>query len=219
VANAVDLLRVMSYNSVPVADTRSLPRKPGIYYAVKGGRVLYVGLTVNLYDRWNSKGDRVHHKKAKLLELGNVRLHYRICGEHRLRLEEAKDIKLFNPPLNVQRPDPKLHDRGLARVDRVARDVFWTVAFGVAIAIGGGVAYLMDVNNSAPAKSSPARSSLTFDLVASSFDPEPNDPPSRTGGSGTRQTDPSPTPTPTPTPTPPSGNCTRYPDGSIVCLD
>jgi len=133
-SNAIGLnfLRVLSYSSALVADTRALPDTSGIYYAVKDNRVLYIGKAINLRLRWAGSS---HHQKTKLLRMGGVVLFYRLVGEHRLLLEEAKEIQLFNPLLNQQRPNPSLYDRGLVRIDSIARDAFWTFVLGMSIAL------------------------------------------------------------------------------------
>ena len=133
-SNAIGLnfLRILSYSSALVADTRSLPNKPGIYYAVKGSQVLYIGKALSLRQRWSGNN---HKQKERLLRMGGVVLFYRFALEYRLLLEEAKEIQLFDPPLNKQKPKPATHDRGLVRVDSIARDAFWTFTWGMAIAL------------------------------------------------------------------------------------
>jgi len=133
-SNAIGLnfLRILSYSSALVADTRSLPNKPGIYYAVKGSQVLYIGKALSLRQRWSGNN---HKQKERLIRMGGVVLFYRFAPEYRLLLEEAKEIQLFDPPLNKQKPKPATHDRGLVRVDSIARDAFWTFTWGMAIAL------------------------------------------------------------------------------------
>ena len=131
-AIGLNFLRVLTYSSAMVADTRSLPDESGIYYAVKDNQVLYIGKAINLRLRWAGTG---HKQKAKLLRMGGVVLFYRLVGEHRLLLEEAKEIQLFNPLFNQQRPNPFKYDRGLTRIDSIARDAFWTFMLGMSIAL------------------------------------------------------------------------------------
>ena len=131
-AIGLNYLRILSYPSALVADTRALPNRSGIYYAVKDSEVLYIGEALNLKKRWSGSG---HKQKAKLLRMGGVVLFYRLVGEHRLLLEEAKEIQLFNPLLNQQRPNPFKYDRGLVRVESIARDAFWTFVLGMSFAL------------------------------------------------------------------------------------
>jgi len=133
-SNAIGLnyLRILSYPSALVADTRSLPSKSGIYYAVKDNQILYIGEALNLKKRWSGSG---HKQKEKLIRMGGVVLFYRFVPGHRLLLEEAKEIQLFNPLLNQQRPNPFKYDRGLVRVESIARDAFWTFVLGMSIAL------------------------------------------------------------------------------------
>ena len=131
-AIGLNYLRILSYSSALVADTRALPSKSGIYYAVKDNQILYIGEALNLKKRWSGSN---HKQKVKLLRMGGVVLFYRLVGEHRLLLEEAKEIQLFNPLLNQQRPNPSLYDRGLVRIDSIARDAFWTFMLGMSFAL------------------------------------------------------------------------------------
>ena len=133
-SNAIGLnfLRILSYSSALVADTRSLPNKPGIYYAVKGSQVLYIGKALSLRQRWSGNN---HKQKERLIRMGGVVLFYRFAPEYRLLLEEAKEIQLFTPLLNKQKPKPATHDRGLVRVDSIARDAVWAFTWGMAIAL------------------------------------------------------------------------------------
>ena len=128
----LNFLRILSYPSALVADTRALPNKPGVYYAVKDSQVLYVGKALSLRQRWSGSN---HKQKERLLRMGGVVLFYRLVGEHRLLLEEAKEIQLFNPLLNKQKPSPLTHDRGLVRIDSIARDAFWTFVWGMVFSL------------------------------------------------------------------------------------
>ena len=131
-AIGLNYLRILSYSSALVADTRALPSKSGIYYAVKDNQILYIGEALNLKKRWSGSG---HKQKEKLIRMGGVVLFYRFVPGHRLLLEEAKEIQLFNPLLNQQRPNPFKYDRGLVRVESIARDAFWTFVLGMSIAL------------------------------------------------------------------------------------
>ena len=131
-AIGLNFLRILSYSSALVADTRALPDTSGIYYAVKDSEVLYIGEALNLKKRWSGSG---HKQKERLLRMGGVVLFYRFVPGHRLLLEEAKEIQLFTPMLNKQKPKPATHDRGLVRIDSIARDAFWTFVLGMSIAL------------------------------------------------------------------------------------
>lgn len=98
------LLRVRSYPSVPLKDKVDLPRSPGIYYCLRGWTVLYIGLSNNLYYRWNSSQFGRHHRLDELLRIeslvGDVDLHYRLMPEWAIGFFEAVEIKRFHPRLN-----------------------------------------------------------------------------------------------------------------------
>ena len=105
----IDLLRILTYPSVPLTQVNDLPRQPGIYYAVRGFEIQYIGLSKSLRHRWTATGSKVHHRKAQLSRMGGVRLHYRLCQAHELGYLEALEIQRFNPPLNVVKPIPENH--------------------------------------------------------------------------------------------------------------
>lgn len=95
---------------VKLSERDRLPEEPGIYYACdRSGTVRYVGMSKNLYRRWNSKGEYRHHKLNELLNLRGVDLRYRLVPEHRLEYEEAIEIHRFQPDLNRLFPDPEDH--------------------------------------------------------------------------------------------------------------
>lgn len=49
------------WRSLPLHDRDRLPEAPGLYAALKGRRILYVGKSANLRDRWQGGG---HHRDA-----------------------------------------------------------------------------------------------------------------------------------------------------------
>lgn len=97
-------LRVKSYPSVPLSQVSKLPKEPGIYYAVSGWDIHYIGLSKNLHRRWNATGEQTHHKKAILTRYGGVKLHYRVLPVHEIEYVEALEIARFRPHLNIVRP-------------------------------------------------------------------------------------------------------------------
>ncbi|MGL5059262.1 MAG: GIY-YIG nuclease family protein [Microcoleus sp.] len=84
-----------------------LPNEPGIYYVVAKGKVVYVGESKSIYNRWNRDGLFAHHKKAIVQEIDKqypVRICYNFCPLEYLRDKEAEAIEKFKPPLNKQFP-------------------------------------------------------------------------------------------------------------------
>ena len=104
----INLLRVLTYPSVPLNEVSRLPRNPGVYYAFKGLKIQYIGLSRSLHKRWNAVGDRCHHRKHQLAAMGNVRIHYRLAEVNEIEYLEALEIERFNPPLNVLKPLNKI---------------------------------------------------------------------------------------------------------------
>lgn len=97
----IDYLRVRSYPSVSLQNRSRLPKKSGVYYAMKFGRIRYIGLSENLHKRWNSSSP--HHKLATLEGMGGVRLYYRLLPVWSIAYYEAKEMHIFKPDLNDRR--------------------------------------------------------------------------------------------------------------------
>lgn len=97
-------LRIKSYKSVPFDSLEDLPEISGIYYALRGFDLLYIGQSQDIYDRWNGRSK--HGKHYQLDKYGCRLIHYRPVPESRLRYIEAKEIKRLNPQFNIQRPNP-----------------------------------------------------------------------------------------------------------------
>ena len=89
----VDLLALPSLS---LADRSQLPVCPAIYFALEGDRVLYVGRSGNLQQRWIT-----HHRYSQLKGLNNVRIAWLECNDPSLLPEiEAALIEYFQPSLN-----------------------------------------------------------------------------------------------------------------------
>jgi hypothetical protein len=82
--------------SLPLASRSGLPTYPAVYFALEGDRVLYIGRTTNLQQRWMA-----HHRHSQLKRLNSVRIAWLECGDASLlpEIEEAL-IEHFRPELN-----------------------------------------------------------------------------------------------------------------------
>jgi len=72
-----------------------LPRIPGIYFAVKRRRILYIGQSKNIRARWQS-----HHRYSELKLYGDVDIYWTPAFGQPLNKLEKEWIKAINPPLN-----------------------------------------------------------------------------------------------------------------------
>ena len=82
--------------SLPLTSRSGLPTCPAVYFALEGDRVLYVGRSGNLQQRWIT-----HHRYSQLKGLNNVRIAWLECSDPSLLPEiEAALICHFLPPLN-----------------------------------------------------------------------------------------------------------------------
>jgi predicted GIY-YIG superfamily endonuclease len=89
--------------SLPLNERSNLPSCPAIYFVMQGKRVLYIGKTVNLAQRWAA-----HHKWSYLVKLdAPVRIAWLICSDTNLltQIEKAL-IKEFAPQLNGKNYNP-----------------------------------------------------------------------------------------------------------------
>ena len=123
-----NLLRVLSYPCVNKNELKNLPSESGIYYYVCLFKVLYVGQSTSLYHRWNHKGDWKHKHRDSFINSRFARLHYRKVKRSKLDLVESLEIKRFDPPLNIQKPDPKKYQKW---TDRLIEDVYWIAGIAV----------------------------------------------------------------------------------------
>ena len=119
-----NLLRVLSYSNVSKKELNQLPRESGIYYFIDCFKVLYVGQSTSVYHRWQAN----HKHKPRFLKSWFARLHYRSVKKENLNLIEALEIKRFNAPLNIQKPNP---DKYKTWIGRVMEDVYWIAGIAV----------------------------------------------------------------------------------------
>lgn len=83
--------------SLPLLDRRNLPDCPAVYFVLNGERILYIGKSVNLAQRWAA-----HHHWSLLSKLdADVRIAWLECSEVELLAEiESALIKQLKPELN-----------------------------------------------------------------------------------------------------------------------
>ena len=89
-------LNLSTLPSVPLCDRRQLPTTSGIYFALSGGTVQYIGRSVNIQQRWAG-----HHRTDQLSAMQNPRIAYIAISDKSLLPEiETALIEWFDPPLN-----------------------------------------------------------------------------------------------------------------------
>lgn len=82
--------------SLSLAARSALPTCPAVYFVLEGNQVLYVGRTVNLWQRWVN-----HHRYSQLKGIDNARIAWLECSDSNLLPEiEAALIEHFQPSLN-----------------------------------------------------------------------------------------------------------------------
>lgn len=91
--------------SVPLESRSQLPKRPGVYYVIqrwKPWKVLYVGMSGNMRQRWTATGkDWQHHKLEPLSRMSGIRIHFRTTRSRKMAARlEAIDIVRYKPPLN-----------------------------------------------------------------------------------------------------------------------
>lgn len=86
------------FPSVTLDSIRFLPSMPGIYFALSDQKVLYIGQSTNIQERWKK-----HHKYNELKSWKGVRIHFIPSDGRPLLDQEAEWISAFSPPLNTGR--------------------------------------------------------------------------------------------------------------------
>lgn len=72
-----------------------LPQKPGVYFVVSWGVVIYVGKSQNIMRRWMS-----HHRLSQILEMGGADIHYIVIEAEEAGALEVEMIQILSPELN-----------------------------------------------------------------------------------------------------------------------
>lgn len=84
------------FPSVDLADVDQLSAIPGIYFAMDGDYVLYVGQSENIKKRWSN-----HHRHRDIRQsCESVRIHFTPSDGRPLVEQENEWIKECNPPFN-----------------------------------------------------------------------------------------------------------------------
>ncbi|MEM7792851.1 MAG: GIY-YIG nuclease family protein [Cyanobacteria bacterium P01_C01_bin.118] len=86
--------------SVLLEDRRRLPRKSGVYAVISRRRIYYVGVSINLNQRWRGRG---HHRYIQASQLGRPSLHYLLLPKDEARSLEKALIARYNPPWNYSK--------------------------------------------------------------------------------------------------------------------
>ena len=107
VAQEVNKINPLMLPSIGLKSLGDLPSSSGLYFALSGIHVLYIGLSTNIRFRWCGHKKRkwdgriIHHKHQALLEIDEkTRLAYWLYDDDYLDYAETIAIQLFRPPLN-----------------------------------------------------------------------------------------------------------------------
>jgi hypothetical protein len=82
-----------------------LPQKPGVYFVVVWGVVIYVGKSQNIMRRWMS-----HHRFDQIIEMGGADIHYIVTDARDAGALELEMIRLLSPELNNTKAPSKFDD-------------------------------------------------------------------------------------------------------------
>lgn len=105
-ANSFDLSKLPS---AEIKNLSNLPESPGIYFAVDGKDILYIGIASNINARWGG-----HHRLPDVKKLPNCRIHYFVVNKNNNELKEIESllIERYQPKLNGSpMPQPPLNVR------------------------------------------------------------------------------------------------------------
>jgi len=87
-----------NFPNLKLLDRQRLPECCGVYFAIARDQVLYIGLAINLRNRWQN-----HHRFPQLQAVNKrneVRLFWLTCNENQLRDLESQYIEYYCPVLN-----------------------------------------------------------------------------------------------------------------------
>ncbi len=88
--------------SLPLSQAADLPEAPSIYFVLDGDKILYIGRSVKLRQRWDFS--RSHHVLPRLFERTKMRVAWLECSDPGLMGDvEMALINHFEPPLNIRR--------------------------------------------------------------------------------------------------------------------
>ena len=93
--SAIDVLQQLE--SVPLLHRSQLPSVAAVYLVYQSDRLLYIGRTENLKQRWSQ-----HHRQNQFAELEDVRIAWFPCTEDAPLLESTL-IELLEPEFNGQK--------------------------------------------------------------------------------------------------------------------
>lgn len=83
--------------SVPLLHGNQLPAVPAIYFVYQRERLLHIGRTMNLHQRWI-----IHHRRREFAKLEGVRIAWFDCDEKSLAELEKSQIELLEPEINSE---------------------------------------------------------------------------------------------------------------------
>lgn len=98
-----------SFKVMLLVKTKNIPRAPGIYWYLRGKKVIYVGKAKNLKNRLNSYRQltRLDNKTKLLLESATQVKFKVLTSEIEAILTESRLIKLYQPHFNLIQKDDK----------------------------------------------------------------------------------------------------------------
>ncbi|MEI2582370.1 GIY-YIG nuclease family protein [Scytonema sp. PRP1] len=107
--------------SLPLGERKQLPRCSAVYFVLAENRILYIGKTVNLLQRWAA-----HHRWSEFVKLfPTVRIAWLECSDETLLTEiEPLLIKEFSPELNGKKCSVALAVEVKAFVTEEVRNLF-----------------------------------------------------------------------------------------------
>jgi hypothetical protein len=89
--------------SLPIRYADALPHSPALYFCFSESKLLYIGVTTNLHNRWNDG----HHKIIQLLQYPGVSIHWLEIDRSAVSTElERQFIDYWQPLLNGRTEKP-----------------------------------------------------------------------------------------------------------------
>ncbi|MCI0556306.1 MAG: GIY-YIG nuclease family protein [Anaerolineae bacterium] len=89
------MIDLHSLSKVSLKQYKSLPACSGIYFALIGKNVLYIGKSTNINSRW-----KYHHRREELSKIGDVEIAFLPIPKRLLEKKEKEFIDSYKPLLN-----------------------------------------------------------------------------------------------------------------------
>jgi DNA-binding Xre family transcriptional regulator len=91
----IENINIHSLLTLPISERKNLPETSGLYFVISGEEIIYIGVSINLKQRWLT-----HHKLKTILCFNFLKIAYILLERGDLSISEKEAIDYFRPKLN-----------------------------------------------------------------------------------------------------------------------